>query len=246
MRSRGLRLVALVVLLGILGSVAIVLRPSTSPALQPVLVFPDSYVFPSPPISLFARLVPPTPAWAWLWHLKETLFGKIKPLNINTDLIGLSPSVTLDLGRPEFEGSGSLDASGLRVWFLSTSDLEVLRQQLKANPGATLFNSPRVTTGDSIGASLYVGSTVVLNGITNDTGIRVSYLPKVHPNVIDLSASFVLSDAVTNQAGQAILQTNLDVRGRFQIPKGKGMFLLQSFPRQTNQNPTAVILSTKF
>ena len=218
-------------------------RPGDSP-LAPVVVFAESYQVPSP-ISLFARWIPTTPGWAWFWHLKEAVCGKIKPVNIETDILAVSNTFAPTFGPPTFDGAGSLDAARLRVWLLDAADLKSFRQQLKGASGVVLVNSPRMTTGDGIGASVFVGQTIVLDGATNETGVRVSYLTRVRHDLIDLTAAIVVVESVTNEPLAVAIQTNLNVRARFQIPKGKGVFLLQSFPKPTNQSGMGVIVSAK-
>jgi hypothetical protein len=172
--------------------------------------------------------------------------GKIKPVNIDTDILTLSKRFTPTFGTPTFNGAGSLDATRLRVWLLDGTDLKSLRQQLKTAPGVVFVNSPRMITGDGIGASMFVGETIVLNGATNETGVRVSYLTRVRHDLIDLTAAVAVVESVTNEPLALTLQTNLNVKARFQIPKGKGVFLLQSVPNWTNQGAMAVIVSAKF
>jgi hypothetical protein len=232
-------LILVFVLTGLVGF----FRPGDSP-LAPVVVFSEPYEVPSP-ISLFARWIPTTPGWAWFWHLKEAVCGKIKPVNLDTDILTVSKTFTPTFGSPTFDGAGSLDATRLRVWLLDAADLKSFRQQLKGASGVVLVNSPRMTTGDGIGASMFVGETIVLNGATNETGVRVTYLSRVRQNLIDLTASIEVVEPVTNEPLAVALQTNLNVKARFQIPKGKGVFLLQSFPNQTNQSAMGVIVSAK-
>jgi hypothetical protein len=244
MKVQKARLVSygLILLLVLTGLVAF-FRPGDSP-LVPVVVFSEAYQVPSP-ISLFARWIPTTPGWAWVWHLKEAVCGKIKPVNIDTDILTLSNTFAPTFGTPTFDGAGSLDATRLRVWLLDATDLKSFRQQLKSSSDVVFVNSPRMITGDGIGASMFVGETIVLNGATNETGVRVTFLTRVRHDLIDLTAAIGFVESVTNETLAVALQTNLNVKARFQIPRGKGVFLLQSFPLQANQSAMGVIISGK-
>lgn len=222
---------------------ALAFRP-TRTVLPPVSVFPSSYRFPSPPVSLFARWVPPTPAWAWLWHLKEAIVGKIKPVEIRSDLIDFLTAPPPALGTAAFDGPGSL-ASRVQVWVVETAALQALREQLKTNTAMAFLNSPRITTGDGITASLFAGQTTVLNGVTNETGLRVTYGTRTRPESIELTAALSLVEAFTNQLQMNVFRTNLDLKARFQIPNGQGIFVVQSFPEQTNRRPVGMLLSIK-
>jgi hypothetical protein len=209
------------------------------------MVFSDSYQLPSPPFSLF-RWVPTTPAWYWLWHLREAVCGKIKPVQVDADIIALSQTLTPALGAPTFDGPGSLQASRLRTWLLETADLKSLRQQFKSAPGTTFLNSPRITSGDGITASLFTGQATVINGVTNETGVWVTCVTRVRKDVIDLTALMQFVEPLTNRTSLAAVRTNLNVKARFQIPKNKGLFLLESSEDETNRPPIGVIIWTQF
>lgn len=234
---------ALMVLLT-LSALIVFLRPGSSPVV-PVIVFPKSYAIPSR-IPFFARWVPVGPGWAWLWHLKEAVVGKIKPVNIDTDIMAVSQTLAPPFGAPTFDAAGSLDATRLRIWLLDTVELKSFREKLRSASGVDFVNSPRIATGDGIGASLFVGETMVLQGATNETGVRVSYFTRVRPDLIDLTASIGVVEPRTNEALAITLRTNLSVKARFQIPKGKGIFMLQTFQDSTNRGAMCVMVSTKF
>ena len=215
------------------------------PSPPPVIVFEKSYTFPQQPISLFARWVPITPGWAWLWHLKEKVCGKIKAIEVRTDIITVAQSSTLSLTASSLSDSELTGAGSVRVWLLDTRDLDSLRPQIRNTPGYDFIISPRISTGDGAGASLFSGNTIVLSGFTNEVGVRVTYVPRIRHETTDLLASLAYVDTVTNETGEVAFQTNLDVKARFQIPKDKGVLLLQSVPGKTKGSATAVIISAK-
>ena len=232
---------AVILLLGLTAPIAFLPPGNSLP--DPVRVLPESYQI-SSPIPLFARWVPATPGWAWLWHLKESVCGKIKPVSIDTDIVAVS-QMTIPFGVPTFDGQGSLKATRLRVWLADIAQLKSFRRQMERGAGVTFVNSPRIITGDGIGASLFVGETIILNGATNETGVRVSYFTRVRKDLLDLTATIGVMQPMTNEALAISLRTNLDVKARFQIPKGKGIFLLQFFQDQPDQGAMAVIISPK-
>ena len=170
--------------------------------------------------------------------------GKIKPIEIDTDIVELSQITTPVIGAPTFESASSQRAT-LRVWRLQTADLNSLRQLLRTTSGVTVLNSPRIITGDGIGAGLYAGQTMVHGGVTNETGVWVNYFTRVHREALDLTASITLVEPLTNDVLVTAVQTNLNLRARFQIPIGKGIFLLQTFPHQANRNAVGVAIWTK-
>lgn len=232
---------------------AFALRPRATP-LPPILILPPSYAAPPQRMPLFTRLVPPTKTWAWLWRLREAVLGKTPGVQIDAKIFAI-PEVQLPaLSTLALPPATSPDWPGLKVWLLEQGQLASLQQGLKTTPGAQLLNSPRMITGDGIDASLFVGSTLVLNGATNEVGLSLTCLTRTHQDVTDLTAFATYLTTLTNHPPSLAtngltewisIRTNLNLKARFQIPKGKGVFLLQSPTEPTSTEGVALILSTK-
>ena len=231
-------------------AIAITIRPH-QPPLPPIVVLPPSYAAPPQHIPIFARLVPPTKTWAWLWHLKGALFGKVRPVEIRTDIVTVLDLEPLGLANPDVQSPMAPGSPGLKVWMLEKDKLTALRHKLQQTNVAELVNSPRVTTGDAMDASIFVGTTLVLGSATNELGVRISFRPRIHEDVTDLTTFVTYLTARTNQTGTVAesgaisIQTNLDVKARFQIPNGKGVFLLQSSRDSNSPSPIGVVISAK-
>jgi len=82
---------------------------------------------------------------------------------------------------------------------------------------------------------MFVGESIVLNGSTNDVGLKAAFFPRVRKESTDLFAVISFSELVTNQpdvpygfkAGSVVsIRTNLDFAARLQVPKGSGFLLL--------------------
>src|SRR5262245_23144119 len=63
---------------------------NTTRTLPSVQILPDSGKLPPPHVSMFARWIPATRSWAWLWRLKESILGRPRPVELDTDIIALS------------------------------------------------------------------------------------------------------------------------------------------------------------
>jgi hypothetical protein len=231
-------------------AIAITIRPH-QPPLPPIIVLPSSYTNPRQHIPIFARLVPPTKTWAWLWHIKEALFGKIRPVEIRADIVTLHHIEPLALANPDVQSPGTPGSPGLKIWLLEKERVTALRQMLRQTNLAELMSSPRLITGDGTDASMFVGTTLVLAGATNELGLSISCRPRIHEEVTDLTTFVTYLTARTNQTGTSVwsgtifIQTNLDVKARFQIPNGKGIFLLQSSSDSNSPNSMGVVISAK-
>jgi len=135
-----------------------------------------------------------------VWHLENLIFGKRKPVNIYGDLFdfstqaGASVVSSLSLGAPIYS-----EPNGFQVWFLGSEDLKAVRQRLKQRPGVDFLNHPRVSTADAVEASLFAGISILLNGVTNEVGLNMSWFPRVRSHSTDLFAMITLSEALTNQ-----------------------------------------------
>lgn len=240
-------------LAGLAGVLVLALRPQPVPP-PPILILPRSYAPPPSHIPLFARLVPATKSFAWLWHLKEAVCGKVRPIGIDAQIITLPSLAQTYLPQPNVETTASPDVPGLKVWVMPQKDLSALQQRLKQTSGVEFVNSARLSTGDGIDATLYVGDTLVLNNTTNDVGLRLTCLPRLHGDIADLtvlawyvraSTNVAPSDLLQTPSNSVTLQTNLEVKARFQLPKGKSIVVLQSPPDSRVGYATGVMLSTK-
>ena len=232
----------LVLGIGIAAGLVAELWPRTPPA--PVLVLSLARI-PTPLTDYIYRFVPATPSWAWFWRAHDAVCGKRKPVNLCSEILALNPEPDpasfLPLGTPTFSGS-----NGLRVWLVGVEDLKRLRQRLEDAPGSEVINRPRVGAADEIHASMFTGSSLTLNGTSRQVGLNVDYYPRVHRTSTDLIAMATLSEAVTNFTNPRLppvfVRTNLDLALRLQIPKGDGVFLLDTRRAQAGGKRIAWLL----
>jgi hypothetical protein len=243
--SLGALLLALVVCLPLL------LRPSTPPSF---LTLRRPFSKPLPLRDRVESLIPGASLPAWVWHLENVIFGKRKPVNIYGDLFDFSTQAgagvvsSLSLGAPIYS-----EPNGFQVWFLGSEDLKAVRQRLKQRPEVDFLNHPRVSTADGVEASVFIGNSISLNGVTNEVGVKMNWFPRVHSHSLDLFAMITLSEALTNQADVSAsgledrivsIHTNLDIAARLQIPKGRGVFLVKDSPGEASQRTFGVIIDS--
>jgi len=226
---------------------------STAPV-EPVTFLLKPYRMPASRVFPLARWIPHTSSWSWLWRVKDSVFGRPKPVNLQISVIEVADSAQLIASHFSLAHPMAAQSNGLRVWLLPDPELDQLRRQLKNDEANRFVNSARISTADEIAASLFTGETIVVKGSTNSVGLGVEVFPRVQRDSTDLTARILFSEAVTNlhlagleatsTAGISIL-TNLDVAARFQIPETGGVFLVNSGRAGTNGKSTALILSAK-
>ena len=178
-----------------------------------------------------ARFIPAS--WGWMWQVEQAVFGQRKPVNLFAEVVEIADSSSPLLSGvlpepPSFSGS-----NGLEVWLLEAERLRALHEQLNQIPGTIRLSRPRISTADGIEGWLFQGSSIVLNGTTNQVGLAFGCCARVCRDATDLTACFTLSELVTNSAvglGESSpvisVQTNLDTALRLHIAKGSGVFLL--------------------
>ncbi|HEY5909348.1 MAG TPA: hypothetical protein VJA21_01955 [Verrucomicrobiae bacterium] len=229
------RAALLVVVLLCLAAGFILLRPS-SPA--PVVVLSRPYLTPSLMRDRLVRWVPATASWAWVPRLEDAILGRRKPVNIFADVVALPHSGRTAIALLPPNATTYSNASGLRLSFIRAEELKSLRERLKQTPGASFVSHPRISTADGIGATLFVGQAVPLNGRTNHVGLSLDCYPLVHRRSTDLFTAVMFSEIITNDAisaGGAIaptvsVRTNLDLAARLQVPKGHGVLFFRASP----------------
>lgn len=203
----------------------------------------------APPISLRDRVqgsIPRTLGWAH--RLADRLFGARKPVNLNAAVFAVGEAAVAQLEELARGQSARATSNGPTVWFLETADVKKLRARLEAG-GTNQVCYGRITTADGIGAGLFMGQTVVANGSTNQVGLQTSYFARVGQERTDLFAEVMLSEAVTNELQEAsrnrsdvCIKTNANIAVRLQVPKGKGVFLLQGPAEKKSEMRAGFIL----
>lgn len=201
-------------------------------ALQPVLVLHRPVVT---PVTLRDRIQGSIPqTWASVQRLTDRLLGARKPVNLNTAVFTGGQISVAQLEELAGGRSARVPSEGPAVWFLDSANLKQLRARLEADPTNQIYYG-RILSADGISAGLFMGQTVVANGSTNQVGLETSYFARAGQEATDLFADVLLSKAVTNDLAEAPgnrsdihIRTNADIAVRLQVPKGKGVFLVQT------------------
>src|SRR6266850_864674 len=170
----------------------ILTRHDTPPA--PVIVFRQPGEINMPKGSLFDRWIPKTRGWAWTWRLQETVFGRRRTVNLDSEIFGLADSSAsttsgLHLGKPSFS-----DTKGLQIWLLGQGELKALRERFKQISGVEFLSRPRITTAEDVHSSIFQGETILLNGSTNEVGLGATCFPRLRSDCMDLFAILTVSE----------------------------------------------------
>jgi hypothetical protein len=223
----------------------------SSPKPPPFAVLPLPCKFPVTWRNRVGRWLPATATWSWVVRLDQAVFGRRKPVNLSADILTLTDSSraaidVLVLGPPNFS-----DPDGLRVWLLGADELGILRVRLGKAEGTEMLFHPRVGTTEETACRLFQGRLVPAQGLTNNVGLELGCFTRLHPESTDLFATIKFSELVTNAAGGGgrffpagglAVRTNLDAALRVQIPRGKGMFLLDESPAGSDRRHLGFIL----
>ena len=184
--------------------------------------------------SFIHRWIPPT--WGWFWRLKEAVLGRSKMITLNTTVISMFS--TPGLAEPQFA-----DTNQFQAWILANSELDALRRRLEQTPGNKLLSRPRAALGDRVQATLNAGD------------FRAEFLPRIHSKVTDLCVGisqtrpaggwppFVIGQLTRSNV--LSMETNFAIAARFQIPNGKGVFMLATPHDLSDGNQIGVIISVE-
>jgi hypothetical protein len=230
-----------VVLLGLVlaGGSIVIFRSETPfiPIQSSVQFLSADTKIPPQPVSLFERWVPISRVW--LWRLRDGIRGPLATILIDAKIIdctGLSERAMAGL-LPE---PALAETNGLRGWILNDPALTGLKRQLEQMGGRVIMN-PRVQTAHAIQASMSVGNTILVSGVSVQVGLVLDLLPLIQPDGTELMSVFALTEAITNRSsgvleGQATVEptgtgdtsivTNLASAARWKLPDGTGFFML--------------------
>lgn len=232
--------IATLLALGVLMATCILgFRSDNGPAIV-VASAPNRLPAPSEP--LLTRVVPYS--WGWFWRFKQAVFGGPRAVNLEASIISFAPGLelarsNLNMGEPTYVAT-----NGIRLWVMTESDLKGLSGRCLKFAGAEALAKPRISTADAIGASLFCGETLVVNGVTNSVGVSFESYPRVHRAMTDLMTTLLVSEALTNGSVLSV-RTNMDVSARVQLQHGNGFFLLDAGTNRSNGKPIGVIVLAK-
>ena len=210
------------------------------------ILLPNDYTIPRQKGPWPDRWIPMKKSWAWVWHVKENVFGRRKAVLLEPRVVALRGSQEsifsgYRLGKPDFS-SNHVDA-----WFISEPELRVLFPVNGFFGQEPALFSARVTTANKGQAQMFSGITIpsVSCGPTRLTigsptvpwpaapsgavrlGFTTDLLPVLRKGLTDLTAVITWTEAVTNE-GSISLKTNMSLATRVQIPEGDGAFVVDS------------------
>jgi len=222
-------LAAICVLLLIAGVLIVTSLRSPAPMLPSIVLLPNG--IPSQRPSLFARWVPFS--WSWLWRLKDFVI-RHKPILLETvgiDCRAFSNQALTDLslGKPLY------NTNNLQIWIMSDQNLKSLRTLLESERNPVLF-LPRMQIADGIQGAIFSGASG-----PRAAGVSVNFLPRVRRGFTDLSATILITEALTNSTVGP--RTNMAFSARMQVPKGSGVFVLSADAPTNSQTRLGLIIS---
>jgi hypothetical protein len=193
-------------------------------------------------VPLLYRVVPTSSAWAWFWRLKQFVTGRVKPVSLRLAVFGFPEAFTETRdevlpGKPDLTHS-----NGIKIRLLNETQAKNLDYKLQNEFGSE--NRMGVETGDGMEAVVSSITATSLPGGQAHTGITVDLLPRIHANLLELTAVGVQTELAlppTSSSGQ--IQTNFSVAARMQMSSGGAVFILDA-PR-VNGRRMGVLISAR-
>jgi hypothetical protein len=199
-----------------------------------------------PPLSTRERLDRYTVTrWRWVQALENLILGPPKTISFAVFQLGKQNAMPFD----DIVDTASAEdvTNGLQVWFLPAVSLNALRTRIEADARNKLYQPIITTPAGSRAAMGLMEQAVITNGVTSVPGLEVVFLPLRSRRTTDFFASVVAFTTVTDDSKQGggrigYTRTNVDIAVRLQIPKGKGVLLLQGKPGNNKEYQAGFIL----
>ena len=190
-------------------------------------------------------------AWAQpvrgVWHrLRGWMFGAPRLVYLRSDVFEFREAVGAANGP--LPAAAFTNGLGLRVWLLSSNEWSTFGPAF-LKTGQRL-SSPSVCTMDGVPAQIFVGRTVLVQGVPQSVGLRLDVSPRVRGPFIDLAAFLKSTEVVTNFSDQAggwaatnriSLRTNAALGVRLSLPRGGTALLLAA--RAEDGRSTGLVLT---
>jgi hypothetical protein len=200
----------------------------------------------SPPLSIRERLDRNTlTRWQWVQALENLILGSPKTISCAVFQLGQQDAMPFE----EIVGTVSAEdvTNGLQVWFLPAVSLNGLRTRIAADAHNKVYRQTTTTPAGTRAALGLMEQAVITNGVASVPGLELLFLPRRSSQTTDLFANVVAFTVVTEDSKQGggrigYTRTNVDIAVRLQIPKGKGVLLLQGKPGNNKEYQTGFIL----
>lgn len=187
------------------------------------------------------------PLRGWLFSVKSRLLGPPAVVMLDLQIFSLRPAPESEfiLTNIALLPGALADDHGLRAWVFPPADLNTLTQRLASV--ASLISRPRLVTASGQSAQMSAANLFSLPQGLVPAGIFVDFFPHARRGSLEVVTFITLSEAVTNRAGSStqpaslMIQTNLAVGVRLQMPPGHAAFLLHR--NRENGKLTAALLT---
>src|SRR5687768_5209532 len=238
-RSRGARIfkwIGLTLLLIAVAFVAWIWQPESTPPRDPVTILDGPYVAPVTARDRFARAFGGRQRRSVV-RAENAFFGQRASIDIRADILQFGPvaatnlEASLNLGTPTFD-----QTNGLKIWFLPEAKLTELSQNMPKTPGIEALSRPRLMAADGMGASVFIGQSVPANGKMEQVGFGLQCVTTIHENFTEL-----LTEVQHSELRDTLIQTNLYLSARLNVPTNNGILLLK-LPTPETTNGFAVII----
>ncbi len=137
----------------------------------------------------------------WVWRVRDWVRGPRRGVMINAQFIALESWSAEDVKRLGLGAPAFTETNGVRVWLVSSNQVQSTRLTLSLGPGATSLSSPRMQTTDGTPATMMTGAAGGKGPNAFSAEAVCSFEPRVSGEGLDLKA--ILSCERTKAAGAA-------------------------------------------
>jgi hypothetical protein len=189
--------------------------------IEPVTILPGPFVIPVTARDRFAMTL--GPKRRWVSRAEKALFGERKSVRISADIIQLSgPALTNLQSIVKLDAPAYDETNGLKVWFLGRARLKEVGEKTSGAPGREVLTHPQMQTADGIGASMFMGRSMPVNGRMAEVGFSMRCAATMHDDSTE-----ILVGILQSELRDATVQTNLEINARLNAPSGKGILLVK-------------------
>jgi hypothetical protein len=209
-------------------------------------------LFPSPP-TIVLRPITSKPAPSafksffskWEWKIKDTVLGRRRTVEIGTIVFRISAGAETDAIARSLKSVPFGGENAPKIWIVDQDDMQRLNN-LKDRRGREIVGRPRLITADGVEASMFIGNSIVMGGTNANVGIEFTAHTRVRRQSTDLNLTIISTTAQPLGGSDAIsVRSNLAVAARIQVPRGKGIFILNDGAAATNANSEAMLVTVK-
>jgi hypothetical protein len=162
------------------------------------------------------------PRRKWVARAEQAIFGERRSVRISAEIMELSGPALTNLETSLRLPAPTYATNGVKIWFLGAASLMEIGRRDSPARGIEILTTPRIVTAEGMASSVFMGQSMPTKTGMTPVGIGMMCSASVRDGYTTLLTELFQSEFI-----DGIVRTNFTIHARLNVPKGKGVFVMQ-------------------